>query len=41
LPMDNQATAQLWDTAMSEVIESSLKEAAKSRMSSKCYEWRS
>jgi integrase len=34
LPMDNQATAQLWDNAMSEVIESSRKEALKSRMSS-------
>ena len=34
LPMDNQATAQLWDNAMSEVIESSRKEALKNRMSS-------
>jgi len=34
LPMDNQATAQLWDNAMGEVIESSRKEALKSGMSS-------
>jgi integrase len=34
LPMDNQATAQLWNNAMSEVVESSRKEVLKNRMSS-------
>jgi integrase len=34
LPTDNQATAQLWENAMSEVVESSRKEALKNRMSS-------
>jgi integrase len=34
LPVDNQATAQLWDNAMSDVIESSRREVLKSGMSS-------
>jgi hypothetical protein len=37
LPMDNQATAQLWDNAMSEVIESSREEALKSGRLSQGY----